>query len=174
MLSTTTGDDSTRPPVPTRQSIFPFARLSPVTVPSCELTTSRGPAIAGDEAMRLAILRLHTMSPVSASIANVIPFALLTYRVPSQNDAGYSMNPMARPQTGRVGRPRSMSSRARVRCGFPPNERQQGPSGSSCGSSTVSTGCSSVVVGSSSVAVITETPASSVSMPASGVSVARR
>ena len=70
--STATGEDSTFAPVSSRQSTVPRSRLSPVTDPSWELTTSTSPAIAGVDAF-VPDSHVQSTFPVSASIASVFP-----------------------------------------------------------------------------------------------------
>ncbi len=78
VLLTTTGDDSTGAPVFSCQSSRPVARSNAVTVPPCELTISRGPAIAGVDAVNPGARRDQIFLPVSASIATVLPFSRFT------------------------------------------------------------------------------------------------
>jgi hypothetical protein len=67
--STTTGEDSTLPGVSTRQRRRPFSRSSANTVPSCELTISRGPSMAGVEGFVPPTVLCQSVLPVSALMA---------------------------------------------------------------------------------------------------------
>ena len=58
-------------------------RLYAVKLPSCELTISRGPAIAGVEGF-LAPKRCQILCPLCESRATVRPPKVLTYRIPLQ------------------------------------------------------------------------------------------
>ena len=82
--STTAAEDSTFALVRSCQTMCPFARASPVTVPSFELTMSSGPAIAGVDGLAPPPRRRQSTRPVFASIAQVSPLNVFTYSTPSQ------------------------------------------------------------------------------------------
>ena len=125
MFATTTGDDSTGAPASSCQSVRPVARSKAVTVPPCELTISRGPAIAGVDAVKPGARRDQMIFPVAALIATVRPCSRFTYRKPSQKLGGYSIKSCRpRAHTDLPGTPRLVSGRDRVRAGSPPNVGQ--------------------------------------------------
>src|SRR5215212_4285077 len=80
---TATGDDSTLALTLKRQSRRPLKRLYAVTVPSCDVTISRGPAIAGVDGFRPP-RRCQISSPLYELSATVFPANVFTYRIPLQ------------------------------------------------------------------------------------------